>query len=334
MNFEKKPLLMLAISAFLLAAAGACSLAFGSVSISRKDLLAALGGEDSVYKIIVMDLRLPRTAGAALAGAALAMAGSVLQCVTDNSLCAPNIIGVNSGAGLFVMLILCLAPDAWMLLPLAAFAGAMCATAVVMGISFRGGGNTHGTSIVLSGVAVSAILNAGISFLSLRYPDVLSSYTAFSVGGFSGVRMSQLTVPALVVAACFCILQLLSPALNLLCLGDEIAVSLGVKVRFVRLVSLIVCSALCAAAVSFAGLLGFVGLIVPNAVRRLAGVDMRFDIGLCAVCGAFITVLSDLVARVLFAPAELPAGIIMAVLGSPFFLYLLIKRRRSYDTIQ
>lgn len=334
MNFEKKPLLMFAVSAALLAVAAVCSLVFGSVSISRKDLLAALGGADSVYRIIVMDLRLPRTAGAALAGAALAMAGSVLQCVTDNSLCAPNIIGVNSGAGLFVMLILCLAPGAWMLLPLAAFAGALCATAVVMGISFWGGGNTHGTSIVLSGVAVSAILNAGISFLSLRYPDVLSSYTAFSVGGFSGVRMSQLIIPVFVVAICFCILQLLSPGLNMLCLGDEIAVSLGVKVKFIRLVSLIVCSALCAAAVSFAGLLGFVGLIVPNAVRRLAGVDMRFGIGLCAVCGAFITVLSDFVARLLFAPAELPAGIIMAVLGSPFFLYLLIKRRRSYDTIQ
>ncbi len=306
------------------------SVVFGSVSIPLSDFIDALKGEESVYGAIVWDIRLPRTIAAALAGIALAAAGSVLQCVTDNSLCAPNIIGINSGAGLFVMIILCLFPNQWMLLPFVAFIGALLATAIVMSIAFSGGGRTNGTAIVLAGVAVSSILSAGISFLSLRYPDVLSTYSSFSVGGFRGVGYKEIFIPFIIILISLISLQILSAKLNLLCLGDDIAYSLGIKVKVLRITSLVISAALCASAVSFAGLLGFVGLIVPNITKQIAGSDMRFNLTISALSGGGLVMFSDLLGRILFSPTELPAGIIMAVFGSPFFLYLLIKRRNRY----
>ena len=306
----------------LLALTMAAALGLGAVSVGSVDSHTA--------GIIVGSIRLPRALGAALAGAALASAGVILQCVTANDLCAPGIIGINSGAGFALIVMLCFAPGLWQLLPLGAFIGALGATALIMGIAFCGGNKTKGTTIVLSGVAVSSILSAGISFLSLRYPDVLSSYTAFSVGGFSTVRIKELYIPSVIILIALIACQLISPKLNLLCLGDEMASSLGVRVKALRIIALTASASLCAAAVSFAGLLGFVGLIVPHIIRRIAGNDMRFNITLSALGGAVLTVISDTVGRILFAPSELPAGIIMSLMGAPFFLYLLIVRRHRH----
>lgn len=304
---------------------GIAALCLGAVPISSVDRDTA--------GIILTSIRLPRVTAAALAGSALACAGMILQCVTANDLCAPNIVGINSGAGFGVILLLCFAPSLWKLLPLAAFIGALSATSLIMGIAFYGGNKTKGSTIVLAGVAVSSMLNGGISFLSLRYPDVLASYTGFSVGGFSGVRSRELILPAIIILIAIIISQLISSKLNLLCLGDEIASGLGVRVKLLRITALICAAALCASAVSFAGLLGFVGLIVPHIIRRIAGNDMRFNITLSVLGGAVIAVLSDMIGRVIFAPTELPAGIIMALIGAPFFLYLLIIRRHRNDRV-
>lgn len=330
MTSSKKYILLFFIIFTLAVSVFVAGLTFGSVSLSLREIAGVLSGSEPTASIIVLSLRLPRMLAAALAGMSLAAAGTILQCVTDNTLCAPNIIGINAGAGFAVMLMLCLAPMAWRLLPIGAFAGALAATAIVMGIAFHGGHRTRGTTIVLSGVAISSILSAGISFLSLRFPDVLSSYTAFSVGGFSGVRTRELPLPAIIIVLALLTSQLLAPKLNLLCLGDDIAASLGIHTKRLRIVALVAAAALCAAAVSFAGLLGFVGLIVPHIVRHLAGNDIRFNMGLSALCGAALVMASDLIGRVAFAPSELPAGIIMALLGAPFFLYLLMKRRNRY----
>jgi len=306
-------------------------LSLGSVELSLSQIIEGLRTQSGVGGVIVAQLRLPRVLGAALAGAALAAAGLILQCVTGNGLCAPNIVGVNAGAGFCVMLMLCFTPFAWRLLPLGAFLGALAATALVMGVAFSGRHKHAATTLVLAGVAVSSLLTAGISFLSLRFPDVLSSYTAFSVGGFAGINLSQLSAPGAIVVAALLFAQLLAPRMTLLCLGDEIASSLGVRVNALRILALVIASALCAASVSFAGLLGFVGLVVPHIVRRLAGNDMRFNLSLCVLCGSVLVVCSDLIGRIAFAPSELPAGIIMSMLGAPFFLYLLIVRRRGND---
>lgn len=299
----------------------------GSVPLSIAQLLEGLAGRDATASIILKGIRLPRILAAGLAGMALACAGTILQCVTGNDLCAPNIIGINSGAGFAVILLLCAAPSMWRLLPAAAFVGALCATGFVMGFAFYGGNRSAGTTIVLAGVAVSSILSAGISFLSLRFPDVLTSYTAFSVGGFAGISPDELTVPAIFILLSLVITQFITPGLNTLCLGDEIAASLGVRVKALRILALVLASALCASAVSFAGLLGFVGLIVPHIVRRICGNDIRFNLSLSALFGSILVILSDTIGRTAFAPSELPAGIIMSLLGAPFFLYLLIRQK-------
>ena len=182
---------------------------------------------------------------------------------------------------------------------------------------------------ILAGVAVAALFNAGISFLSQLYPEALTSYASFSAGGFSGVTREDLPVPCGMIAAGVLLAWLLSSRLNLLCLGDELAQSLGVRVRLVRFTALVLSSVLCAAVVSFAGLLGFAGLIVPHIARRILGQDIRPPVPFCALAGGILVILSDLAARTLFSPAELPAGILMAALGAPFFLYLLIRKRRD-----
>ena len=303
------------------------ALTVGSADISLSRVLATFTGEDRTARVIVVGLRLPRLAGAALAGAALATAGQLLQSVTDNELCAPNIIGVNSGSGLAVMLVLSLFPMYWQLLPLAAFIGALAASFFVLLVSGASPGDQK-SSLILAGVALSSILGAGISFLSLKYPDVLSSYTAFSVGGFSGVTFDELAIPAVMIIVCFILAMIAAPKINLLCLGDEAAGSLGVRVRRLRVFTIVITSGLCAAAVSFAGLLGFVGLIVPHIIRRICGQRLRRILPITALGGALLVVFSDVIGRTILAPGELPAGIIMALIGAPFFLYLLVRRRR------
>ena len=302
----------------LLAAAMLCALRYGSADLTWKDILAAIGGRDDTARIILLQLRLPRVLGAALAGACFAAAGQLLQTATGNDLAAPNVIGVNAG----VMLILALAPKMWMLLPLAAGIGAVAAAFLAAGIS----AGRRSSTVVLSGVAVSAICSGGISFLSLRYPDAAVNYTAFSVGGFSALTLGDLPVPAAAAAIAFLGAFLLSPKLSLFCLGDGGAASLGVRVGRIRVLSLLAASFLCAAAVSFAGLIGFVGLIVPHAVRRLGYAGEARRLYRCMPAGAILTVLADLAGRSLFSPTELPAGILTALLGAPFFLYLLLRK--------
>lgn len=326
MTDTKKYITAFIISLLLLAASIILGLAVGSVDLSFNEFLRELtqGG------IIVNKIRLPRVLGAGLAGGALSCAGMLLQCITANDLCAPNIIGINAGAGFFVILILAVFPSAWGVIPTGAFLGALLTAFTVLAISYTN--NRHGKStLVLAGVAVSSVLNAAISFLSLMFPDILPSYTAFSVGGFAGLKISELYVPCAIILFAILSAQILAPRLSLLCVGDEVASSLGIRVMLLRVLSVIISSALCAAAVSFAGLLGFVGLIVPHIVRRIIGEDMRIAIPLSVTFGSSLVILSDLLGRVIFRPTELPAGIIMAFIGAPFFLFLLIKRRYSHD---
>ena len=304
------------------------SLALGSVKLPLGDIITGLfaANENAGINAIVGSLRLPRMLGAALAGVAFAVSGLLLQTVTDNRLCAPNIIGINSGAGFFVMLLLCISPSFWKFSSLAAFAGALLVAFSVMGIA---GSLSRGKTetLILAGIAVSSLFSAGISFLSIKYPDVLGNYASFSVGGFSGVYIEELTLPAITIVLFTALAACLSKPLNSLCLGDSMARGLGTNVTLIRTLSVIAAAALSAAAVSFAGLIGFVGLIVPNLARRIVGGDIRRLLPVSALLGALILTLSDLVGRIIIAPSEVPSGIIMSCLGVPFFIFLLLKRR-------
>lgn len=304
-----------------------CSLRFGSSHMDEaafwQGLLRRPGQE--TYSLILYTIRMPRVLAALLAGAGLSISGVLLQTVTGNDLASPNIIGVNSGAGFCVILFLCFFPTAVYALPFAAFFGAFMTTLLIVSVANRIGSGK--STIILAGIAFTAVLNAGISFLSLLDSDVLTAYNYFSIGGVAGVRLESLLIPGIVIAATFAVSLSISRKINLLCLGDSMAMSLGVPVKAVRMGCLVLASASAAAAVSFAGLLGFVGLVVPHICRKLVGVESKNLLTASVFTGGIVVVLADLAGRVLFAPSELPVGIMMSVVGAPFFFGLLLQKK-------
>ena len=292
----------------------------------RSGLLRALfsGEAATAAERIALYSRLPRTCGCIIAGAALAVSGAVIQGVLSNPLAAPNVIGVNAGAGLAAAL--CCA-----LVPLAAFAGALFSVLLVLLIAERTGASR--ITLVLAGVAVSGILSAGIDAIVTFRPEALNGYSDFRIGSLANLTMQRIT-PAFWVALCaLALLFTLTNELDVLMLGQETAHSLGVKTGRMRVILLALAAALAGAAVSFAGLIGFVGLIVPHIMRRFAGDESRFLLPASALGGASLLTLCDLAARMLFTPYELPVGILLSLFGGPFFIWLLFRQRkgRSHD---
>ncbi|MBO5354721.1 MAG: iron ABC transporter permease [Clostridia bacterium] len=328
MNQKRRDAALFGGALLLLLVSLLLSLRFGSTYLTNAEFFGGIFRKEG-YKsasVILRAIRLPRMLAGAFAGAGLALSGTLLQRATDNPLAAPNIIGINAGAGFFVMLSLALFPSAFALTPFAAFAGAMLSAAGILALSHKVG--LDKTAVVLCGVAFSALFGAGISFFSVLDDDLLASYTGFSIGGLQGVTLRELYFPIPIILICFIGALLLSRKLELFCLGDSLAHSLGVSVKRVRLFALVLAAASAAAAVSFAGLLGFVGLLVPHIARKLTRGNARREILLSPVGGAVLLLLADLFGRVLFSPTEIPVGIFTALLGVPFFLSLLLGRKR------
>lgn len=329
MKDQKKGALLggkLALLLVCLVVSGLFALRFGSAAMSAGSfwggLLRQAGFETET--VILYSVRLPRLCAAVLAGVGLSLSGVLLQSVTNNDLASPGIIGVSSGAGFMVMLFLFCFPTAFFFIPFAAFFGAFCTTLLILAAANKIGGTKQ--SFILAGIAFTAVLSAGISFLSLLDTDVLEMYNYFSVGGLSGVRMRDMAVPGCILLLCLVLCLCLARRVNLLCLGDALASSLGVRVRLLRTVCLVLASASAAAVVSFAGLLGFVGLVVPHIARRLFGANVSHLLLSAPVLGALLVLLADLLGRVLLAPTEIPVGIVMAAVGAPFFFVLLLKK--------
>ncbi|RKI71887.1 iron ABC transporter permease [bacterium 1xD42-67] len=312
----------------LLLASCVANLAFGAVSIPAGEVIAALLGRgEGATAAIVLYARLPRLSGCLLAGAALACAGAIIQGVLNNPLAAPNVIGVNSGAGLATALCCALAPGAVQLTPLAAFLGALAGVLLVLFISERAGAAR--ITLVLAGVAISSMFNAGIDGVVTFVPDALSGYTDFRVGGVKNLSMARLAPAFWVILIALLIALSLSNELDLLLLGRETAQSLGLPAKWLRLALLMLAAALAGAAVSFAGLLGFVGLLVPHIMRRLVGEESFFLLLSSALGGGLLLTVCDLASRLIFAPFELPLGVVLSLTGGPFFIWLLLKQRRG-----
>jgi len=323
MNLRRIYLILLPLLMFAVVA-GLC---FGSAPLSLSELTAALCGRGAVsHSIILWQVRLPRVTAGVLAGIGLSTAGALLQSVTGNELASPSIIGINSGAGLAVILVLTLAPTAGGMLPPAAFLGAFGAAAVILLVSGKLGSSK--TNTVLIGIAITTLLNAAISFLSLLDEGILAQYNHFTVGSLKGIHMADLLLPTAFIFASFAAAMALSARLAVLSLGDAAASALGIRVKQLR-IAVMACAAGCAAAVvSFAGLLGFVGLVVPHIAKRLVGQQPARLLPASALLGAIVVVLADLLGRTLFAPSELPVGILMSLIGAPYFLILLCRRKR------
>jgi len=313
-------------SAFFCLAAGLCSLLLGAARISLPQLWHALcAGPSGTAGYIFWYVRLPRTAGCLLSGAALAVSGAVIQSVLHNKLASPSIIGVNAGAGLAVTLCCAIGSLSGWAVAGSAFLGAMATVFLIVLVAQAAGASR--TTVILGGVAVNAILNAISEGITTVIPEVGMMTGDFRVGGFASVSYLRLIPAGIGILLALTVTFLLHNELDVLSLGDETAHSLGLPVRRIRTLFLVLAAMLSGCAVSFAGLLGFIGLIIPHTVRRFTGSESRHLLPLCALLGGGFVIACDLCARMLFAPYELPVGILLSILGGPFFLLLLLKKK-------
>lgn len=304
------------------------SLSLGSERLSLTEIMRGLLVNDgSPLRRIVWITRVPRVFISALVGVALALSGAALQGVMRNPLASPNIIGVSSGGGLAAVIILILYPENEYLVTPVAFLGALGATLLIYRIAWKRGAEP--LRLVMTGVAVSAMLGAGINTLMILYPDRVQNVILFFVGGLSTLTWEHFYGLLPYTAAGLLLCGLGANRLNILTLGDETASSLGINVERTRFFFIITASLLAASAVSVVGLLGFVGLIAPHIARLICGSNYRYLFPASALLGAALVMGGDTIGRLIISPAELPVGIVMAALGAPFFLYLLKKGGRK-----
>ncbi len=316
---------VLALLSGLLVLTTVLSLCLGAERIAVGQALGdLLTGRATAAARILRYARFPRVCAGLLAGAALAASGTIIQGVLANSLAAPSTIGVNAGAGFSVALFCAAAPGALAAVPLAALAGAFGGAMLVLTIARRTSASK--ISLVLAGVAVSGIFSAGIDAVITFVPESLNGYSDFRIGGLSNVTFAQLRPAAILIALALLAAWSLHNELDLLMMGTEQAQSLGLSARKMQIVFLALAAILAGSAVSFAGLIGFVGLMVPHIMRQLVGETSGILLVSSALGGAVLLCGCDLLARVLFVPFELPVGIVMALVGGPFFIWLLKKR--------
>ena len=306
----------------ILAALAVVSVAIGSAGYSVPEILkAVVSPEQSPVKTIVLSLRLPRMILAILIGASLAASGALLQSVMRNPLADPGTIGVSATT------ILLLFPGLSASVPVFAFGGAALACVLIYVMAWKDG--VDPTRIILSGVAINSVLGAYNSLLQLLNSDSLQGVLAFMNGSLSGKSWHQVKILAVyaiigLILSFFCI-----RSANTLQLGDEMAKSLGLKVNASRVFLSAVSAFLAAATVSVAGMIGFVGLVVPHIARLMVGSNYKSMLPVSIVLGAVVLLAADTVGRTIVPGMEIPVGIIMAVCGGPFFLYMLRKGSKS-----
>lgn len=313
-------------------------LVLGAYPIALDRIPTALLGQGSGPAVLVLqEVRLPRLVLGALTGAVLAMSGAVLQGLFRNPLADPGLIGVSSGAALGAVSVIVLGQTAlagWLgllghwALPLAAFIGGLAATWLAWAIASRQG-DTDVATLLLAGIAINAVAGAGTGILTFMADDAqLRSLTFWSMGSIAQASWSDLRVTAPSMVLVLLALPWMSRALNAFLMGESVAGHLGFSRHWVKRCAVVLVALGVGAAVAVTGLIGFVGLVVPHIVRMALGADHRTLLPISAAVGAILMVLADCLARTIVAPAELPIGLVMASLGGPFFLFLLLRRRR------
>ncbi len=302
------------------------SIGFGTMDLSLKDIVRAIFFEDEgINRQIVWNIRLPRTLVAAFVGICLSLSGAIMQGVMRNPLASPDILGVSSGAGLVAFLFLIVFPNLFYLVPMGAFIGALVTTMIIYFLAYQNGINP--LRIVLAGVAVNAFIGGIMNVIIMFYPDDLAGVSGFLVGSLSARSWSHF-ISLCPYAVIGIILAFIIPAkMNVLMLGDDMAIGLGMNVERTRTFFIIISSILAAAAVSVVGMIGFVGLIVPHIARLIIGSDYRYLTPASTFLGAGVVMLCDTLGRNIFKPVEISVGVIMAVFGAPFFLYLLREKK-------
>ena len=338
--------LVLGLLAAAVVLAALASLGTGAVSLplARVASILARGREAGLSEaatardaVIVFDIRMPRTLVGLLVGAALATAGALLQGLFRNPLADPALVGVSAGSGFAAAVVIVLGhavvpgPVPFAALPVAAFLGALAATSLLYGIATRRG-RTSIATMLLAGIAITALASAGTGFLAFLSDDrQLRDLTFWTLGSIGGSTWSKVAVVGPVIAGVLCAAPLLARALNALVLGEAEAFHLGIAVERTKRVVILLAAVAVGSAVSVAGLISFVGLVVPHVIRIGIGPDHRLLLPASALGGGILLLAADMVARVAVAPAELPIGIVTAFIGAPYFLWLLLRRNTVLD---
>lgn len=317
---------LLVTACIMLVVAVLLSIGLGSVRLTLAETIETiLGHGDAASQTILWDIRIPRVFLALLIGANLAASGALLQAVMQNPLADPGLTGVSSGAAVTVLFIMLVVPDYSYLIPLAAIIGGGVAAGMVYSMAWKKQGGLAPVRIILSGVAVNAVFGGAIGLLSILYSDKLPGALQWMNGSLSGKGMGDvmMMLPYSIVGWVAALLSIRQA--NILRLGEQVAHNLGQNLHRLRLSLSIIAVYLAAVSVSTVGLVGFIGLVVPHMARMLVGSDYRLSLPFSLVLGSLVLLVADTFGRTAFVPLEIPAGIVMAIVGGPYFLYLMRK---------
>lgn len=325
--------LKLLVSMIIFVAVFALAVRLGAKNVSLADIWSAIsnpkatGGDIS----IIRELRLPREVGGILVGAALAVAGAIMQGLTRNPLADPGLLGLTAGANAALAVSFAFIPSiGYYGIMIACFIGAACGVMLVFGIAALRRQNMSPLRMVLAGSAVSALLTAVAEGISLQF-KISKNVSMWTSGGLIGTTWGQITAIAPIIILCLIVSILLSRQLTILSLNEGTAVSLGLKTTQVKIALYILITLLAGAAVALVGNIAFVGLMIPHLVRVFAGTDYRAILPLSAIAGATFMVFADTLGRMIDVPFETPVAAIVAVLGLPFFLFIVRKGVRSFS---
>lgn len=334
--YVSRDVLVLSAGLFTLIISGVFALGLGATISGPREVVGILLANADILesdKQILLELRLPRILLSILVGGCLALSGGVMQAVFRNPLADPGLVGVSAGsalgAGVAIVLSSFWIDSVGFLLPLFAFIFGLLAMAVVYGIA-KQGRHTQVATLLLAGVALSAFctaLNALMIYLS--DDQQLRALSFWQLGSFGGVSWSQVWTTCVVVVPATLLLTSKAQAFNVLLLGESQARHLGIEVERLKVLSLVLVSLIVSVSVAMVGVIGFVGLVIPHIIRLMFGADHRLLLPASFVLGAWFLLMADSVARTLIFPAELPIGILTALLGCPFFIYLLIQHRNK-----
>jgi|LSQX01.3.fsa_nt_gb iron complex transport system permease protein len=304
------------------------SIRVGALRFSFLEIIHALfTGENEQARLAIMGLRLPRTIVAALVGMCLSLSGCILQGIMRNHLASPSTIGVTSGASFVGYLTLVAFPKYYYLLPVGTIIGSFLTTMLIYTLAYERG--VKPLMMILAGLAVSALFGAFNDMIRVFFDESVRNVQGFLVGGLNGTTWVQcrLILPFAIVGIGFCFF--IVSKINILLLGDETAYSLGVNVDRFRLQLIVISSLLAGAAVAVAGMISFVGLIIPHIARLLVGSDYKYLLPASGLLSIVFLQICDTIGRVIIVPAEMPVGIILSFIGAPFFLFLLRKQNKE-----
>jgi len=339
-NLQEATISQIALLAAILGGAIVISTAMGYIQLPAMDVikiimakisgrLSLIEGMDKLFPVVVFEVRLPRILSAAIVGAGLAISGVVFQGILLNPLADPYTLGVSAGAafGASLAILLNIGFMGTASVPLFAFIGAIATLFFVMYLSASGGG-VSSTNLILSGIIVAAILSAGISFLKYIADEQVAVIIFWLMGSFGSKTWTDVGLTFIFVGFGFVIFMFFARDLNLMSLGDRMASSLGVDTKKVTLTLLVTASMVAAICVSVSGIIGFVGLLIPHMMRLLTGPDNRRLIPISFLAGAILLLAADTVTRAVL-PAEIPIGVLTALIGGPFFCYIFRKQQKT-----